>query len=117
MKKSVFIFLILLGFVVGGWLAKENREFFEVMGLIERPKQDMSSRSIDVGALKAGMEGWQVQEAFGPPEKRNVEMATQDVRKEQWIYDDKCLYFTNGVLTSWQQMPAGAKVKEHQGRK
>lgn len=112
MKKHVFIFLILLGFVVGGWLAKENREFFEAMGLIERPKEDILNRCIDVSTLKIGMEGWQVQEAFGPPEKRNVEMPTQDMRKEQWIYNDKCLYFTNGVLTSWQQVQADAMVKE-----
>ena len=109
-RRAFFIFLVLLGFISGLWLAKENRQFLEAMGLIERPKIDIHEKSIDWSAISIGMETWQVKEVLGPPEKRNVKTKTQETRREEWIYGDKCLCFTNGILTSLRQEQA--KIKE-----
>jgi hypothetical protein len=102
MKKHVLVLLILLGFGVGVWLVKENRELMILTGVIERPQEDIRQQPIDWGKVTVGMEMWQVKEVLGPPEKRHVERATEGMTKEQWTYGDKCLHFTNGVLMSWQ---------------
>jgi hypothetical protein len=102
MKKPVFVFLILLGFAIGGWLVKENRELLTLTGVLPRPQQDMGQQAVDWEGVTVGMEMWQVKEVVGPPEKRHIGRTTEGIRKEQWTYGDKCLHFTNGVLTSWQ---------------
>ncbi|MBW1739887.1 MAG: hypothetical protein JRJ42_01995 [Deltaproteobacteria bacterium] len=102
MKKSVLVFLIVLGFVVGYWLAKENRKLFELPASMELPQNNVQQQ-IDMGRIAVGMETWQVKQVLGVPEKMNVVIETQNTRKEQWIYGNKYLYFTNGVLTSWQE--------------
>jgi hypothetical protein len=102
MKKHVFVFLILLGFAFGCWLVKGNRELLILTGVIERPQDDIHERILDMDRVALGMEMWQVKEVLGPPEERNVSEARQGTKEEQWTYGDKCLYFTNGVLTSRQ---------------
>jgi len=105
MKKVFFMALVLLAAVSGWWLARGNMELFEAIGVVERRHEERPKRSIDNGTMTLGLEIWQVKDAFGPPEERIVEMAVQGTREEQWRYGDKWLYFTNGVLTSWQEGP------------
>ena len=102
MKKHVLVLLILLGFGVGAWLVKENRELMILTGVMPRPQEDVRQQPFDWDRVTVGMEMWQVKEVLGPPEKRNIQTATQGMKKEQWTYGDKCLHFTNGVLTSLQ---------------
>jgi hypothetical protein len=111
-KKGIFIALICLGSILGWWLAQENIEFFEAIGVVKRSREDGPARSIDKGKIAIGMETWQVKDVWGPPEKRNVETLAQGMKKEQWIYGNKSLYFTNGILTSWQEGQRTAKTKE-----
>jgi hypothetical protein len=100
MKKRVFFaVLLLLGFIFGLWLARENRQFLEAMGLIKRPQENIHERPVDWNTISIGMETWQVKEALGPPEKRKVKEKAQETRKEEWTYGEKRLYFTNGILT------------------
>ena len=101
MKKLVFVFLILLSLALGAWLVKENRQLLILTGVVPRPQQEMQ-QPVDWGKVTVGMEMWQVKEVVGPPEKRHIEGTTGGIRKEQWTYGDKCLHFSNGVLTSWQ---------------
>jgi len=103
MKKALVVILIFLGFIVGIWLARENRKLFELPIPVEERQGDEQQGNIDKGRISVGMEIWQVKQALGVPEKINVVMATQDTKKEEWIYGGKCLYFTNGVLMSWQE--------------
>jgi hypothetical protein len=102
MKRYVVVLLILLGFGVGAWLVKENRELMILTGVMPRPQEDMGQQPVDWDRVTVGMEMWQVKEVLGPPEKRNIQTATQGMKKEQWMYGDRCLHFTDGVLTSWQ---------------
>ena len=102
MKKPVLVFLILLGFVFGCWLVKGNRQLLILTGVIQPPQEDIRQQTVDWDRVTVGMEMWQVKEILGPPEQRHIETATEGMRKEQWMYGDKCLRFTNGVLTSWQ---------------
>jgi hypothetical protein len=103
MKKALVVFLIFLGFVVGVWLWRENKRLFELPFPMEERQGDVQEGNAHKAKISVGMEIWQVKQALGVPEKRNVVMTTQDVRKEEWIYGSKCLYFTNGVLTGWQE--------------
>jgi|LGVE01.1.fsa_nt_gb hypothetical protein len=104
MKKFVLAFLIFLGAIFGWWMARENRKLFELPVPVEHRQEDTQQGAIDTGRIAIGMETWQVKQALGVPEKRDVVVATKERRKEQWIYGKQCLYFTNGVLTSWQEL-------------
>jgi hypothetical protein len=97
-KRTLFIVLLLLAFLFGLWLARENRQFFKAMGLIENPPSDV--RPMDWDAVSIGMETWQVKDVVGAPEERNVERDGRGTRREEWIYGDKRLLFTDGILTS-----------------
>ncbi len=99
MKKAAVVILIFLGVIVGVWLGIENRKLFE-LPFPEKQSQKNAQQKLEIAV---GMETWQVKQALGVPEKRNVVSAAKNVKKEQWIYGNKCLYFTNGVLTSWQE--------------
>ena len=110
-RRTFFVVLLLLGFIFGLWLAKENRQFLEAMGLIKRPKADIHERAIDWSTISIGMETWQVKEVLGPPEKRKVKTETQETRKEEWMYGGKCLCFTNGILTSLREEQAREKER------
>ena len=99
MKKLAIVFLIVLGFILGWWLARENRKVFQLAVPVERSQKAM----IDMDSIVDGMDTWQVKEVLGVPEKRNILSATQGMRKEEWIYGDTHLYFTNGFLTSWKE--------------
>jgi hypothetical protein len=101
-KKAAIIILIFLGVIFGVWLARENRKLFELPVPVEESKED-TQQGIGAGRIAVGMETWQVKEVLGIPEKRNVVLATKNVRKEEWTYDNKHLYFTNGVLTSLEE--------------
>jgi hypothetical protein len=104
-KKVFFIALVLFGAVSGWWLAQGNLELFQILGVVPRGQEEVPKRRpIDDNALILGLEIWQVKDAFGPPEERIVEAGTQGFREERWRYGDKWLYFTNGVLTSLQEM-------------
>ena len=103
MKKYALVLLILLGSIPGYWLARENTELFQVIGVIEQPKGDIQKKHLDMDRIAIGMETWQVKDILGVPDKMSVQVATRDMRKEHWIYGSRCLYFTNGVLTSWQE--------------
>ncbi len=105
MKKHVLILLAVLGVAVGSWLAKENTELVRLLfPALQPPRETIYPRPIDVNRIALGMETWQVKEVLGPPDERSVSTANQDTRKERWIYGNKCLSFTNGVLTSWQDI-------------
>ena len=106
MKKSVFVLLIFLGIIIGVWLGIENRKLFELPVPEEQSQKD-TQQGIDMDRIAVGMETWQVKQVLGVPDKRNVVSATKNMRKEEWIYATKCLYFTNGVLTSWQEREGG----------
>ncbi len=106
MKKAVFVLLILLGCVFGYWLAHENRRLLMPTYVMQGPEEAIRQRIVDMDGVAVGMDMWQVKEAWGPPEKRNIQTATRGMQKEQWVYGDKCLHFTNGVLTSWQSREA-----------
>ncbi|MHC4537900.1 MAG: hypothetical protein ACYS6K_28555 [Planctomycetota bacterium] len=103
MKKALVVLLVFLGVIVGAWLARENKKLFELPIPVEERQGDKQQKNIDNGKIALGMEIWQVKEALGVPEKRNVLIATEDMRKEEWIYDSKRLYFTNGVLIRLQE--------------
>ncbi|MDY6987139.1 MAG: hypothetical protein SWQ30_03695 [Thermodesulfobacteriota bacterium] len=113
MKKYILISLVLLASVSGWWLAQENIELFEALGLIKSSPADTPEQAIDKGKIAVGMETWQVTEALGPPEKRDVETSDLGMKKERWTYGDKSLYFTDGVLTAWQEGKRDAKGKKH----
>ena len=102
MKKHFLVLLILLGVAIGGWLVKENRQLMILTGVMPRPQEDVRQQPVDWDRVTLGMEMWQVKEVLGPPEKRRVERAKEGMTKEQWTYGGKCLNFTNGILTSWQ---------------
>jgi len=112
MKKVFFIAIVFLGAVSGWWLARGNMELFEALGVVQRGQEERPKRSIDNGTMTLGLETWQVKDAFGPPDERIVEIAIQGRREEHWRYGDKWLYFTNGVLTSWQEGPRDTGVQE-----
>jgi len=105
MKKVLFIGIVFLGAVSGWWLARGNMELFEAIGVVERRQEERPKPSIDNSTMSLGLETWQVKDVFGPPEERIVETPVQGTREEHWRYGDKWLYFTNGVLTSWQKGP------------
>jgi hypothetical protein len=115
MKKAVFVLLILLGFVFGYWLARENRRLLMPTGVMQAPEEATRQQIVDMDGVAVGMDMWQVKEAWGPPEKRNIQTATPGVQKEQWVYSDKCLHFTNGVLTSWQSREALRGYRDEPG--
>ena len=102
MKKAAVVILILLGFIVGVWMARENRKLFELPYPVEEKQKDVQ-QGIGKDRIAVGMENWQVKEVLGVPDKRDVVLETKEMRKEQWTYENKVLYFTNGVLTSWQE--------------
>ena len=102
MKKAVIVILILLGFIVGVWMAIENRKLFELPYPEDENQKDMQ-QGVGIDRIAVGMENWQVMEVLGVPDNRNVVLTTETMRKEQWTYGKKQLYFTNGVLTSWQE--------------
>jgi len=102
MKKAAVVILILLGFIVGVWMARENRKLFELPYHVE-DKQNNLQQGIRKEKIAVGMENWQVKEVLGVPDNRDVVLETKKMRKEQWTYGKKLLYFTNGVLTSWQE--------------
>ena len=99
MKKAAVVILIILGVIVGVWMGIENRKLFE-LPFPEKQSQKNAQQGVEIAV---GMETWQVKQALGVPDKRNVVLATKNMRKEEWIYGNRCLYFTNGVLTSWQE--------------
>ena len=102
MKKAAVVILTFLGFIFGVWLAIENRKLFELPVPNEQSQKEVQ-QGINMDRIAVGMEGWQVKEVLGIPEKRNVVLASKSIRKEEWIYGSKCLYLTNGLLTSWQE--------------
>ena len=102
MKKTAVVILIFLGFIVGVWMARENRKLFELPFPVDENQKDMQ-QGVGIDRIAVGMETWQVMEVLGVPDNRNVVLATKKMRKEQWTYGKKQLYFTNGVLTSWQE--------------
>jgi hypothetical protein len=102
-KKWIFAFLILIGFLSGYWLAKENTELVRLLFPSLQPPQNVYQRPIDMDSLVVGMETWQVKDVLGPPDERNVPPADQNTRRESWVYENVQLNFTNGVLTSWQE--------------
>ena len=102
MKKAAVVILIFLGFIVGIWMARENRKLFELPYPVEEKQKDLQ-QGIGKDKIAVGMENWQVKEVLGVPDKRDVVLETEKMRKEQWTYGKKQLYFTNGVLTSWQE--------------
>ena len=102
MKKAAVVILIFLGFILGVWFARENRKLFELPVPNEESQKDMK-HGINMDKIAVGMETWQAQEVLGVPEKRDIVLTTKNTKKEQWIYSSKCLYFTNGLLTSWQE--------------
>jgi len=102
MKKPVFILLIVLAVAIGAWLVKKNRELLILTNVVPPPRQEMEQQPPDWERVTVGMETWQVKEVVGPPEKRQEERTVEGTRKEAWTYGDRCLHFTNGVLTSSQ---------------
>ena len=102
MKKAAVVILIFLGFIVGVWMAIENKKLFELPFPVEEKQKDLQ-HGIGKDEIAVGMENWQVKEVLGVPDKRDVVLETKKMRKEQWTYGKKLLYFTNGVLTSWQE--------------
>jgi len=113
MKKVFFIAFIFLGAVSGWWLAQGNKELFEALGVIRRSQEERFKwPSIDESTITLGLETWQVKDVFGPPDERTVETAVHGTRKEQWRYGDKWLYFTDGVLTSWQDGPDDREIRK-----
>ncbi|OEU52046.1 MAG: hypothetical protein BA872_07165 [Desulfobacterales bacterium C00003060] len=104
MKKRVLILLIFIGFLFGCWLVRENKKLFELPVPVEHRKDNIHQGNNLSGEIAIGMESWQVKQVLGIPEKRKVVIATRNMKKEQWIYGDRCLHFTNGILTSWEQV-------------
>ena len=45
-----------------------------------------------------GMDTWQVKEILGSPDKRTVVLESGDVRREEWMYGNTLICFTNGFL-------------------
>lgn len=99
MKKAAVVILIIIGVIVGVWMGIENRKLFE----LPFPEEESQKNAQQGFEIAVGMETWQVKQTLGVPEKRNVVLATKNMRKEEWIYGNRCLYFTNGILTSWQE--------------
>ena len=102
MKEVAIVILIFLGFIVGVWMAIENRKLFELPFPVDENQKDMQ-QGVGIDRIAVGMENWQVKEVMGVPDKRDVVLETEKMRKEQWTYGKKVLYFTNGVLISWQE--------------
>ena len=85
MKKAAVVILIILGVIVGVWMGIENRKLFE-LPFPEKQSQKNAQQGVEIAV---GMETWQVKQALGVPEKRNVVLATKNMRKEEWIYGNK----------------------------
>ncbi len=103
MKKGIILFLILLGVVIGSWMAQENREIFELPHHSGLPQDKVQPGTIDVKELERGMDTWQVKELFGSPDERRTLADTGGIKKEEWRYGERHLYFKNGFLSSWKE--------------
>ena len=101
MKKFIIVILIFVGAASGYWLARQNQRLFE----LPFPKEQLRQRHrVQEGgpssepAIMAGMDMWQVKEILGPPSKRVVDTQNGAV-KEIWHYENRTLFFDNGILT------------------
>ncbi len=103
MKKGVILFLILLGVFIGSWMARENKELFELPYDSGRSQDQVRPGTIDARELKRGMDTWQVKEIFGSPDERRVLADNGETKKEEWRYGERHLYFRDGFLSSWKE--------------
>ncbi len=104
MKKTAIVVLIILGGVLGYWMARQNQKLFELPFPEEETQKNIRPGSVDMNQVKMGMDTWQVREILGAPDKSSVVLEEGDVRKEEWVYGSRHLYFANGILTSWQEV-------------
>jgi hypothetical protein len=102
LKKAAVIILIVLGAVVGYWLARVNQRLFELPYQSNHTEQNGQKQAGGSKSIAVGMDTWQVKEVLGPPDERHVISEEESVKKETWIYGSRRLFFTNGFLTSWQ---------------
>ncbi|MBW2265631.1 MAG: hypothetical protein JRD47_00555 [Deltaproteobacteria bacterium] len=103
MKKGFILFLVLMGLVLGYWMARENRELFELPHDSGSSQDQVLHGTIDVRELERGMDTWQVKELFGSPDARRVLADTGETKKEEWKYGERYLYFRDGFLSSWKE--------------
>ena len=102
-KKVSIVVLILIGGILGYWLARQNQKLFELPYPKEYTRQSSERPPGGSTTISIGMDTWQVKEVLGPPDERNVIKESRQERKEEWRYGNKRLFFTNGYLTSWQE--------------
>jgi hypothetical protein len=102
-KKVSVVVLILIGGVLGYWLARQNQKLFELPHPEKSVQQTPQRPSDRFTKIAIGMDTWQVQEVLGPPDGRNVITESGQERTEAWRYGNKRLFFINGFLASWQE--------------
>lgn len=100
-KKMSIILLILVGVLVGSWLAWQNYKLVELLHPEKSVQQIPQQPSNRFTKIAIGMDTWQVKEVLGPPDERRV--SSDKGKKEEWRYGDKILFFNNGFLTSLQE--------------
>ncbi|MBW2107674.1 MAG: hypothetical protein JRI36_03260 [Deltaproteobacteria bacterium] len=104
-KKAVIVLLVILGGLLGYWLSRQNQRLFELPFRAE-PGQQGGQAALEGGLqIHVGMEIWQVKEILGPPDRRVVVSHNAQGKKETWIYGDRQLYFTNGLLMLQKESP------------
>jgi len=103
LKKTAVVILIVLGGLVGYWLAWENQRVFEFPYRDEHSQPNALVPFGQTQNIAVGMDTWQVKEALGPPEKRHVVSDDGKGKMEVWTYSGRRLYFINGFLTKWQE--------------
>ncbi len=103
MKKTAIVVLIILGGVLGFWMARQNQKLFELPLPEEETQKNIRPESVEMSRVNMGMDTWQVREMLGAPDKSSVVSEGGDVRKEEWVYGSRHLYFANGILTSWRE--------------
>ena len=102
LRKSAIVIFIVLGGLVGFWLAKENQRLFELPYREEHSQPSAERPFGELPEMAVGMDTWQVKEALGPPEKRDVISEDGHGKQEVWTYRSRRLHFENGFLTRWE---------------
>lgn len=103
MKKGLIVGLAMLGAGLGYWMAQENWRLFEVAHPVGQVAIRDRPVDYDFASLERGLETWQVKEFMGPPDSRSVLEGKEAENREEWRYGDRRLFFSDGVLVSWDE--------------
>jgi hypothetical protein len=98
MKKLIILLLICGGGVSGYWMARQNQKLFELPITKEQLHPGKTDGSIARKSVEIGMDMWQAQEILGLPFTRHKASESAELKKEIWTYEDRRLFFENGVL-------------------